>query len=146
MNLESDMQRATVSELQTFFTALSDGTRLKLLTLISDGEVSVQDLSTALGESQPKISRHLAYLRGAGLVSTRRDGKWIYYCIEQPMNAVLAELLSITVNSSAADLPQVEAINISGSDHHDRRRSAANINNIEEIEEAAPEPLDIFLL
>jgi DNA-binding transcriptional ArsR family regulator len=66
------------------YMALADGTRLRLLSLMRDGEVCVGDLSDVLGESQPKISRHLAYLRNAGIVDTRRDGKWIYYGIRWP--------------------------------------------------------------
>ena len=68
--------------LEKLFLALADKTRLKLLSLMADGEVSVGYLTDQLGESQPKVSRHLAYLRSAGLVSTRRDGKWIYYAVD----------------------------------------------------------------
>ena|SRR6476620_6703175 len=91
------MDDNTVNDLSELFLALSDKTRLRLLGLMADGEVSVGFLADSLGESQPKISRHLAYLRTAGLVSTRRDGKWIYYGIEIPAdpmvgNAMLAAL------------------------------------------------------
>lgn len=61
--------------------ALADRTRLRILNLMRGGEVSVFFFTEALGVSQPKISRHLAYLRRAGLVDSRRDGKWIYYSI-----------------------------------------------------------------
>ncbi|MFN2502160.1 MAG: ArsR/SmtB family transcription factor [Pyrinomonadaceae bacterium] len=77
------MDEAMLRDLERLLLALSDKTRLKLLALMADGEVSVGYLADNLGESQPKISRHLAYLRSAGLVSTRRDGKWIYYAIER---------------------------------------------------------------
>ena len=73
------MDESRCAALETMFLALSDKTRLRLLTLMAGGEVSVGYLAEQLSDSQPKISRHLAYLRGAGLVSTRRDGKWIYY-------------------------------------------------------------------
>lgn len=65
----------------SLFLALSDPTRLKLLREIADGERSVGYLAEKLGESQPKISRHLAFLRDHYVVSTRRDGKHIYYHI-----------------------------------------------------------------
>jgi DNA-binding transcriptional ArsR family regulator len=78
------MSDRSLFELEEFFLALSDGTRLRLLNLMRDGEVSVGYLSEKLDQSQPKISRHLAYLRSAGLVETRRDGKWIYYHISEP--------------------------------------------------------------
>ena len=73
-----------LTELENLFLALSDKTRLRLLALMADGEVPVGFLADKLGESQPKTSRHLAYLRNAGLVSARRDGKWIYYNIQRP--------------------------------------------------------------
>jgi len=59
-----------------------------------DGEVSVGYLSEELYQSQPKISRHLAYLRSAGLVETRRDGKWIYYHIAEPVNRFASDSLA----------------------------------------------------
>jgi ArsR family transcriptional regulator len=63
------------------FTALGDRTRLRLLNLLSGGEVCVCHLVDVLGESQPKISRHLAYLRRAEVVSARREGKWMHYSL-----------------------------------------------------------------
>jgi ArsR family transcriptional regulator len=65
-----------------FYSALADGTRLRILGLMADGEVCVARLSELTGESQPKVSRHLAYLRRAGLVKVRRDGKWIFYRLD----------------------------------------------------------------
>ena len=63
-----------------FFKALSDETRLNLLVLIHQlNEVCVCELTSALELSQPKISRHLAILREAKLISARRKGKWVYY-------------------------------------------------------------------
>lgn len=64
---------------------------------MAKGEVSVGYLAETLGESQPKISRHLAYLRNAGLVSTRREGKWVYYGIELPSDATAANVLNATL-------------------------------------------------
>ena len=59
--------------------ALADATRLRILGLLVTGEVCVCHIHESLRLSQPKISRHLAYLRRAGLVDTRRDGLWIHY-------------------------------------------------------------------
>ena len=64
--------------------ALADKTRLRLLNLMRSEEVCVCFFTEVLGESQPKISRHLAYLRNAGLVHARRDGKWMHYSIVEP--------------------------------------------------------------
>jgi ArsR family transcriptional regulator len=61
------------------FRALSDRTRLRILNLLKSGELCVCDLVTLLGVPQPTASRHLAYLRRAGLVIARKQGHWIYY-------------------------------------------------------------------
>lgn len=70
--------------LEELFQALGDRTRVRLLNLMADGEVCVCFFVEVLDEPQPKISRHLAYLRSAGLVSTSRDGKWVSYAIAPP--------------------------------------------------------------
>jgi ArsR family transcriptional regulator len=61
------------------FQALADPTRLRILGLLLNGEVCVCDIHDTLRIPQPKASRHLAYLRRAGLVATRRDGLWVHY-------------------------------------------------------------------
>jgi DNA-binding transcriptional ArsR family regulator len=68
-----------LTALENLFLGLADKTRLRVLTLMADGPVPVAHLVAETGENQPKISRHLAYLRNSGLVDTTRDGKWIYY-------------------------------------------------------------------
>jgi len=70
--------------LDTLFAALADRTRLRLLNLMADGEVCVCFFVEVLAEPQPKISRHLAVLRAAGLVAARRDGKWMHYRLTPP--------------------------------------------------------------
>ena len=67
--------------MESFFMALADKTRLRLLNLMRDEEVCVCFFTEVLSESQPKISRHLAYLRNAGIVQARREGKWMHYSI-----------------------------------------------------------------
>ncbi|MGA3160390.1 MAG: metalloregulator ArsR/SmtB family transcription factor [Terracidiphilus sp.] len=82
------------------FAALADSTRLRLLNLMAgDGlmagrEVCVCHFVQILGQSQPKISRHLAYLRQAGLVTARREGKWMHYSTCAPADAAVASILS----------------------------------------------------
>jgi len=66
------------------FKALADRTRLRLINLMGDDEVCVCFFVEVLKTHQPKISRHLAYLKRAGLVAARRDGKWIHYRIVEP--------------------------------------------------------------
>lgn len=63
------------------FRAFADPTRLRLLNLLLERELCVCELCEVLDEIQPKVSRHLAYLRRAGLVSVRRDGKWKHYSV-----------------------------------------------------------------
>jgi ArsR family transcriptional regulator len=65
--------------LERLFQALADRTRLRILNLLSHGELCVCYFVAIIGAPQPKISRHLAYLRRAGLVEARRDGKWMHY-------------------------------------------------------------------
>lgn len=98
------MNEDTLNNLEQLFLALSDKTRLCLLGLMSGGEVPVGDLADSLGVSQPKISRHLAYLRNAGLVSTRRDGKWVYYAIEMPSDPAASHVLAETLRSLGAEV------------------------------------------
>jgi len=70
---------ATVEISTSVFQAFADATRLRLLNLLLEQELCVCDLCTLLDEIQPKVSRHLATLRRAGLVTVRSDGKWKYY-------------------------------------------------------------------
>ena len=69
---------------ETLFKALADRTRLRLISLIGDSEVCVCFLVEVLKISQPKISRHLAYLRRARIATARREGKWMHYRLTDP--------------------------------------------------------------
>jgi ArsR family transcriptional regulator len=71
---------------ERFFQALGDNTRLRLLNLMGNQELCVCYFVEVLDQPQPKISRHLAYLRSAGLVDARRDGKWMHYRVVMPPN------------------------------------------------------------
>lgn len=75
------------AQMELLFKALADRTRLRLLNLMAAGEVCVCFFVEVLGTNQPKISRHLAYLRRAGVVAARREGKWMHYRITTPENA-----------------------------------------------------------
>jgi len=74
------------------FKALADQTRLRLLNLIGEDEVCVCFIVEVLKINQPKISRHLAYLRRAGVVAARRQGKWIHYRVVEPPDAHAANI------------------------------------------------------
>jgi ArsR family transcriptional regulator len=80
-------------DMETFFSALADRTRLRLLNLMGDDEVCVCFFVEVLQTNQPKISRHLSYLRRAGIVSARREGKWMHYRIAEPSDPYAARLL-----------------------------------------------------
>jgi ArsR family transcriptional regulator len=82
---------------ERFFQALGDSTRLRLLNLMGDQEICVCYFVEILGGPQPKISRHLAYLRSAGIVATRREGKWMHYRILMPPHIGAAQILRQTL-------------------------------------------------
>ena len=80
--------------LELFFRALADSTRLRVLNLLGDDEVCVCFLVEILQTNQPNISRHLAYLKRAGVVGTRREGKWMHYRITRPTDSAALKILS----------------------------------------------------
>jgi ArsR family transcriptional regulator len=89
--------------LSLLFAALADRTRLRLLNLMNGREVCVCYFVEILKQSQPKVSRHLAYLRRAGIVRARREGRWMHYRIEQPADQGAAAILEATLASFGSD-------------------------------------------
>lgn len=81
-------------DLELFFSALADKTRLRLLNLMRDGEVCVCFFAETIDTNNPKISRHLAYLKRANLVTGRRDGKWMHYKIHEPEDEKAKEIFA----------------------------------------------------
>ena len=104
------MATLTVPPIEQLFQGLADRTRLRLLNLMADQEVCVCYFVEILGLSQPVISRHLAYLRARGLVTSRRQGKWMHYRI-----APQATPLSLIHISSASPALSTTPSNSSGS-------------------------------
>jgi len=89
-----------------FFKILGDLTRLRVLVLLSrDGELCVCELTHALGETQPKISRHLALLREAGIVLDRRQGQWVYYRLNPKLPGWALVVLAETAKGIAGQAP-----------------------------------------
>ena len=88
---------------ELFFAALADKTRLRLLNLMRGGEVCVCFFAETLDTNNPKVSRHLSYLKRADLVTGRRDGKWVHYRINEPSNETARKLLSATLEMLAED-------------------------------------------
>ena len=88
---------------EMFFRALADRTRLRLLNLLRGDEVCVCFFVEILKTNQPKISRHLAYLRRAGVVGARRQGPWIHYRVAEPRDADAARVLKDVMSWLAND-------------------------------------------
>ena len=89
-----------------FFPALADPTRLRcLLLLAGEGELCVCELTHALDESQPKISRHLATLRETGIVSDRREGLWIHYRLNPDLAPWARRILDTASQANATAKP-----------------------------------------
>jgi ArsR family transcriptional regulator len=101
-------RRLKSADLATLFAALADTTRLRLLNLMAGREVCVCYFVEILRQSQPKISRHLAYLRRAGIVLARREGKWMHYRISAPTDEGAAAILDAAL-ASLRNNPQMQA-------------------------------------
>lgn len=86
--------QAKTKDKDLFFAALADRTRLRLINLMGGDEVCVCFFVEILGVNQPKVSRHLAYLRRAGLVEARRDGTWMHYRLVEPADTDAARVLA----------------------------------------------------
>jgi len=89
--------------LDQLFRALADPTRLRLLNLMAGQEVCVCYFTEVIGAPQPKISRHLAYLRKAGIVAARREGKWMHYRLATPSGPHVASILKSVLDALKQD-------------------------------------------
>ena len=87
-----------IAAMETVFKALADQTRLRILGLLAGGEVCVCEIHDSLQIPQPTASRHLAYLKRAGLVTSRRDGLWVHYRVATPSDDVLRTVLDSTAH------------------------------------------------
>lgn len=92
-----DLNRAT-----QLFHALSDGTRLSILQRLRMGERCVCDLTDALDAAQSRLSFHLKVLKEAGLVTDRREGRWMYYTLDTDALAEAAEAVEIMASAPSA--------------------------------------------
>lgn len=90
------------------FKALADETRLRILALLSEGELCVCDMVAVLQLPQSTVSRHLSYLKNAGWVVDRRQGLWVHYRLANAA-APLQELLLASLPRQLAVLPQAQA-------------------------------------
>jgi ArsR family transcriptional regulator, arsenate/arsenite/antimonite-responsive transcriptional repressor len=163
-NISADlitMHTVDLRELETLFLALGDKTRLRLLGMMADGPVAVGLLAEKLGESQPKVSRHLAYLRNAGVVSTERDGKYVYYGIQAPADERVNNVLDAVIGALTDAVPAPRTRRTRAAVLPAQRFDDPSEDHVEEVvvetepfdneEYTQPEPpereeLDIFLL
>ena len=99
MARNSEARNSRPANLAGLFAALADPTRLRLLNLIAGREVCVCYFVEILRQGQPKISRHLAYLRKAGIVAARREGKWMHYRIVPQADQAAASILAAVLAS-----------------------------------------------
>jgi ArsR family transcriptional regulator, arsenate/arsenite/antimonite-responsive transcriptional repressor len=90
-------------DMEALFKALADRTRLRLLNLMRSDEICVCFFVEVLKTNQPKISRHLAYLRRAGVVAARREGKWMHYRIAEPADTHAANVMREVMEWLAQD-------------------------------------------
>ncbi len=97
MRIHEGMAAKQTYNVERFFQALGDHTRLRLLNLMGNQEICVCYFVEILGGPQPKISRHLAYLRSAGIVSARRQSKWMHYRIVMPPHIGASQILKQTL-------------------------------------------------
>jgi ArsR family transcriptional regulator len=99
----TDVNEYGVRSLTKLFRALGDETRLRIVAMLSHGELCVCHLETALGLSQPNVSRHLGILRAAGIVAGRRDGSWMYYSLAEQEHAAVKSMLDQLVKTFGAE-------------------------------------------
>ncbi len=93
----SGARHLEVYGLAQLFKGLGDETRMRIVALLSHGELCVRQIMDALGLTQPTVSRHLSVLRHAGVVETRRNGAWVYYRLcKQEDPARQAQLVALT--------------------------------------------------
>ncbi|QQS31709.1 MAG: winged helix-turn-helix transcriptional regulator [Acidobacteriota bacterium] len=136
------MSQNNIESMQKLFLSLSDVTRLRILEMLCGGERSVGEFVGSLKEPQPKISRHLATLRDDGIVTTRRDGKNIYYAIAPAGDAYTLPVLASVLRALSRDSETVtEAISRDISDITDISDEVGGHEHIENSDE-----LPIFLL
>jgi ArsR family transcriptional regulator len=88
-------RKAQLQDILLTFKALSDETRLKILSLLKDGEACVCDIADTLGMTQPNISFHLSMLKESGLINDRKNGRWIHYSLNESDMFIRFLLLSI---------------------------------------------------
>ena len=102
------VQTEAQDTVDSMFRAFSDRTRLRILNILRDGELCVGDIVASLGAPQPRISRHLAYLRKAKLVTVRKSGLWSHYSLAPARTAFHRKLLEC-LGKCFTEVPELQA-------------------------------------
>ena len=89
----------SIEQFESVFKALADKTRLRILALLGNNEVCVCHIHDSLALPQPAVSRHLAYLRRAGLVDVRRDGVWMHYRVARSLEPAVQAVVNAAVDT-----------------------------------------------
>lgn len=97
-----------IDDANAIFRAFADETRLRILHLLTLGELCVCEIMEALRLPQSKVSRHLAHLRDAGMVEDRKEGLWVYYSLSAPRSALQQSIVSC-VGCCFGDVPTLQA-------------------------------------
>lgn len=106
--IKTDNSMKWLAQMESLFKACADQTRLRILNLLAcEGEICVCHLVDVLQTNQPKVSRHLAYLKRVGLVTDRKDGLWVYYRLATPL-AEYAERLLACLNGCCVEVPEMQ--------------------------------------
>ncbi len=93
------------ADLLTALEAAGEETRLRILALLTEGELTVTELMTILGQSQPRVSRHLKLLVEAGLIDRHREGAWAFFRLaESPIAAAVRDGIVVTLDHADATL------------------------------------------
>jgi ArsR family transcriptional regulator len=98
----------TSEHVDRMFRAFCDRTRLRILSLLRDGELCVGDIVEILQVPQPRVSRHLGHLKKAGLVTARKSGTWIHYTLTPPQTAFHRKLLDCAI-TCFQEVPEIQA-------------------------------------
>jgi len=99
MKRGSTKSKPAIDQLESVFKALADKTRLRILALLGSNEVCVCHIHDSLEVPQPTVSRHLAYLRRAGLVDVRRDGVWMHYQVARALDPGVRSVLNAAIEA-----------------------------------------------
>jgi len=99
MRRASTKSKPAIDQLESVFKALADKTRLRIVALLGSNEVCVCHIHDSLEVPQPTVSRHLAYLRRAGLVDVRRDGVWMHYQVARALDPGVRSVLNAAIEA-----------------------------------------------